>query len=215
MTITNNAINCPDQAQKGDLLVGRGSTLRPAILPSTHTPGMVLTLDPTQPTDMKWAFSGSAASQASFFAYPNAATSGITGDGTTATIVYNTVVFNFGSGYNASTGIFTAPISGLYIFAGEVFPGQTGSASGSTGDRVLNLATTSINTFWSVNNMSINQLPGCYMSGNGTTVIYLTAGQTARTQLTWNGYSSKIVGITGPIASTARSYFCGACLQEF
>ena len=36
--------------------------------------------------------------------------------GTSGTIVYNNVLLNIGSGYSASTGIFTAPVSGTYQF---------------------------------------------------------------------------------------------------
>lgn len=36
---------------------------------------------------------------------------------TSGTIIYNNAVFNIGSGYSTSTGIFTAPIAGYYQFS--------------------------------------------------------------------------------------------------
>jgi hypothetical protein len=55
--MTHNSINTPALLSKGDLLLGKGGGLSPAIL-SAATNGFVLTLDNTQPTGAKWAASG-------------------------------------------------------------------------------------------------------------------------------------------------------------
>lgn len=57
---------------------------------------------------------------ASPFSIPNVyatlgtAVSSVTGDGTVYTLVWDTL--SFGSGYNVSTGVFTAPMNGDYLF---------------------------------------------------------------------------------------------------
>lgn len=48
----------------------------------------------------------------------------------TADIVFNNVIENVGSGYNSSTGVFTAPVAGLYFFsAGVTFTFASGTKS--------------------------------------------------------------------------------------
>lgn len=54
---THNSINAPALSNKGDLLLGQGGGLDPAVL-SAGSNGFVLTLDDTTPTGTKWASSG-------------------------------------------------------------------------------------------------------------------------------------------------------------
>jgi hypothetical protein len=58
---TNTSINTPALFNKGDLLLGQGSGLRPSVLPAGAN-GLVLTLDNTQPTGAKWAAGGGGGS---------------------------------------------------------------------------------------------------------------------------------------------------------
>jgi hypothetical protein len=57
-----------------------------------------------------------ALAQPMFSAYVNSAKTNVTGDSTAYTIIYETEVFDIGSNYDASTGIFTAPVTGKYLF---------------------------------------------------------------------------------------------------
>lgn len=49
-----------------------------------------------------------------FIAYKSATSSNVTGDGTAYTIVANAEITDLGGNYDATTGIFTAPVSGFY-----------------------------------------------------------------------------------------------------
>ena len=52
-----------------------------------------------------------------FYAYRNAAAT--TGAGAFATIVYDTEVYDTNSNFNTASGVYTAPIDGLYMFSAQ------------------------------------------------------------------------------------------------
>ncbi len=54
--------------------------------------------------------------QPSFLATRGTNNANSTGDGTAVTIIYNTEIYDQGSNYNNSTGVFTAPVTGRYLF---------------------------------------------------------------------------------------------------
>lgn len=54
--------------------------------------------------------------QPAFKATLSATVNNVTGDGTAYTIIYDIVNFDQGSNYNNATGIFTAPVTGKYLF---------------------------------------------------------------------------------------------------
>lgn len=58
--------------------------------------------------------------QPAFLAYQSATQSNKTGNGTWYQLICDTELFDYGSDYNNSTGVFTAPITGRYVFFSRV-----------------------------------------------------------------------------------------------
>lgn len=73
---------------------------------------------------------------ARFNAYQAISQSNITGDGTSATIIYDTAIFDTQSGYNNSTGIYTTPATvptgSWYFYAKATLTGLTASHTTAT-----------------------------------------------------------------------------------
>ncbi len=56
----------------------------------------------------------------SMLAYKSSGTANATGDGTTATVVFDTVTYDQHSDYNNTNGAFTVPVTGTYMVSGMV-----------------------------------------------------------------------------------------------
>lgn len=128
----------------------------------------------------------------SFSAYRSATVANVTGDGTVYQCVFDTVVFNNDSAYNASTGLFTAPISGLYLFNATVGASNLG-AGHTLGNFYFNA--TSANYFSDyMNYYAISSGGICIQSQ--TRLIFLNAGNTVNVR--FNVFNStKTVGLYG------------------
>jgi hypothetical protein len=63
----------------------------------------------------------SAASSPSFRAYRSSDINGFNASSQTNPVIFNATVYNVGNHYNTSTGRFTAPISGRYVFFAGIF----------------------------------------------------------------------------------------------
>ena len=56
------------------------------------------------------------ASQPAFCAYRSSLQANVTGNGTAVSLVYDTELYDITNNYNNATGVFTAPVDGLYSF---------------------------------------------------------------------------------------------------
>lgn len=100
---------------KGGLLTSDGSNNNP--LP-VGLDTFVLTADSAQPDGIKWAAPGGAGP--AFQAYLSGSQYGTTGDGTSYNIPFNETFYDTGSNFDKSTGIYTAPTTGIYLFTGLI-----------------------------------------------------------------------------------------------
>lgn len=83
--------------------------------------------------------------QPCFLAILSSSANDVTGDNTYYTIIFDTEVFDIGSGYNNSTGIFTAPITGKYFLTSNVMYFINASTGGLTCFSCIN---TSNGPYW-------------------------------------------------------------------
>jgi C1q domain len=122
------------------------------------------------------------ATQPLFFAYKSASTSNVTGDGTFYTVIYDTTTINQGSGYSTSTGKFTAPVTGNYLFTTS----NILSSPATTGAGECIISSTANNyvlTYWQTyTGASDFPLGGCV-------ILPMSSGDTAFIQLVITGPS--------------------------
>lgn len=142
--------------------------------------------------------------QPSFLATKSADTNDQTGDGTTYTVICDTEIFDQGSDYDHTTGVFTAPVTGKYAFSASIR--IENSAAGH--DRMITSVVTSnrnytvevsglgAKTFYSIPISVI-----CEMEANDTASITI-----------WVNSSTKTVDISG--AGTDRvTFFSGSLIN--
>jgi hypothetical protein len=59
--------------------------------------------------------------QPTFYAEKNTEQTDVTGDGTAVTVIYELEKYDIGSHYNNATGVFTAPVTGTYLFRASAY----------------------------------------------------------------------------------------------
>lgn len=181
---TNNAINVATAAS-GTVLQGAGVGTAPvfstATYPATTTVSQLLYSSATNTvTGLATANSAILATnssgvpsittasgnwlnttRSSFLAVKASSTTNTTGDGTGYTVICDTEIFDQGSNYNNSTGVFTAPVTGRYYFCCNVYFNNIGVGHTSG---LLQIATSN-RTYFGVNNNPI-------ITASGTATIY-------------------------------------------
>lgn len=145
--------------------------------------------------------------QPSFLAYPSADISNVTGDGTTYTVIFNTILRNVSSSYNIGTGLFTAPLTGFYLFTSTLI--IQGLTALDTNEQMWFQQSGSASRIYQVVDFNSSTL---ITSGliyfNGSVLIPLTAADTVGVQILVSG-STKTVSVGG---SDTRSFFSGILL---
>ncbi|WAR31324.1 CAPR2-like protein [Mya arenaria] len=105
--------------------------------------------------------------------------SGFTTSTSSQTIVFNNFVTDVGGGYNPGTGVFTAPVDGLYVFSASVMVALSTStiyahiSMDKNGSQVVYLYVTDSD--------------GSYETGVGTVILSLQVGDTVKLACTQSG----------------------------
>lgn len=142
--------------------------------------------------------------QPAFFAHKSANTPNVTGDGSSFTVICDTVVFDQGSNYNNATGLFTAPVAGKYYFSACISI-NTISAS-HIGMRALLTTATDQEEIIHINPTAVQNLTTTWFAQTGSAFFSMTAGETITLAFLVSG-GTKTIGAWGA-ASTLTSPIC-------
>jgi hypothetical protein len=145
--------------------------------------------------------------QCSFHAWVSTAQNNVTGDGAVHLVIFQTERYDVSSSYNNATGVFTAPISGKYMFTSEViFEGITaGMVWGSLGFWVNGGAYVGGVAY--LNSVNFSAL-GTFYSHPCTVIMSLNAGDTVQVRVFISG-GARVADITVQTAS----FFAGQLLS--
>jgi hypothetical protein len=126
-------------------------------------------------------------------AYLNSPLTNVTGNGTSATLKFDTIVSGSTSGYSTSTGIFTAPIAGRYlIVTAFTFNNIVNSANGNVSNIQVNSTPYRLAEF----SLTAAKTSGNTFVTNGALIINLSVNDTVSVILQVNNGSSASVGVS-------------------
>jgi len=143
-----------------------------------------------------------------FSAFKSSTTNNVTGNGTTAVVVFDTAPTNPGGSYNTATGVYTAAATGLYTFFASVTltniaVTHTGMELAFTGS-VEGMNTSTINP-----GVVFSPLLSSSLSQPMSTIIRMTAGDTMSISVTVSG-STLTVGAYGAALPGYITWFRGS-----
>lgn len=139
-----------------------------------------------------------------FFAYKNGTASNVTGDGTRYDVAGFTSVFDQNSDFNASTGVFTAPKTGVYNFGGVI---QILQGSGST---FFTMGFVYNSTQLQNYQMSVNPLISGIIEVPIVILYKMTANDTMKMYVNFFG-GAKVVDVDGSSANITKFWGNLAC----
>ena len=177
------------------------------------TSGQVLTSQGSGSPPIWGAGGGGGSSSVYFMASLSTTQNNVTGTGGNFNPVFDTVIINNGSGYNGSTGIFTAPFTGLYLFAFNTFLNNISTTLNTyIIGAIYNITTASDSLRFEANAATINAVTD---AGNFSWPVsggtYLTAGDQIQVVVAVGGSSATVNCNGDPTPITAfTGFFVGS-----
>lgn len=205
---SNGASALPTFQTASTGVTGPGSSTNNAVATWNGTGGTALLSPPTPLITSGGVMTNS--NQPCFLAVLSTTQTDVTGDGTLYPIVFDIVVTNQGSGYNNSTGNFTAPIAGNYIYNLVVVMGSLPAAGTQMFCQIRTSTTEGVYTVSFGNPVPVADPSTGFFQVNGTVLIPMTASSTAHATVLIAG-GTKTASVVGgnPNPST---YFSGALI---
>jgi len=145
--------------------------------------------------------------QCSFSAYKSSTSSNVTGDNTKFTIIEDTVSWNIGSGYDNSTGIFTAPETAIYLFTGSL--DMLGLTSAITGT-FFSVVTSNAEIFGDTYNTSVAGVQYPELNMVLSVIAQMESGDTAYLVMV-SGNGPKVVDVFG--SASKSTFFSGTLIS--
>src|ERR1043165_7083921 len=206
-----SAISISTDASATTINIGTGGAVKTTTLGSTNSTSATVISSGTGSIVCNTGFSVTSGGlnkntkQSMFNAYQSASTSNDkTGDATVYQVIFNTEVSDQNSDYNNSTGVFTAPVTGKYLFESAII--FTNVVAQTT--MQIQIQTTGATYNGSYESGAGVVASGAFLGGNMAVIAPMTAGDTAFVNAIGSG-STKKVGVIGGIGFT---YFGGVLL---
>lgn len=155
---------------------------------------------------------GSGISPVIFSAYLNTSIPNATGDGTAVDpIIFDTTTINVGSAYNTATGIFTAPVTGTYLFTFCVTVSGVAAAGCTQIQSTLDVPNFGFLIGQTLGNTNTLESTGNLISFQLQQTVFMDASASiTQAKVNIAGYNgAKTVGIQGKSGSNIYTYFSG------